>query len=100
MEPSANSLNLMIFIVLAEDYPTLGFRVYAFVQIKGLFVLVTDTVELTFIPASLSEDANDVQTREFEACPMLKLLTLSVIAEDYPTLRTPVYAFAQNKCHF
>ena len=67
MDPWNNSLKLMTFSGLVEDYPTWSTRFSAFAQIKDLLETVTDTDELPDRPAPLREDANDAETREHEA---------------------------------
>ena len=67
MEPSNNSLKWMTSNGLAEDYLTRSTRFSAFAQTKGLFETLTLSVELLDRSAPLREDANDAQTREYEA---------------------------------
>ena len=81
MEPSNNSLKWMTFSGLAEDYPTWSTRFSAFAQTKGLFEMLTDTVELPDRPAPLKEDANDEQTREHEAQTQARI---TAVQEDEP----------------
>ena len=64
MEPSNNSLKLMAFSGLAEDYPTWSTRFSTFAQTYGLFKTLTDTVELPDRPTPLREDTNNAQMRE------------------------------------
>ena len=57
----------MTFSGLAEDYSTWSTLFSAFVQTKGLFEMLTDSVELPERPAPLREIANASKMREYES---------------------------------